>query len=247
MPEQFDRLTDFVLQAGRLADPSMIREQGMRRVRRRTAGRIALGAGTFALVASTGAILATSTPGDAKTGAPTYTGASTSGTAQPLLPCAGGSYRVTGVPESPSSPTAFATKSTETEVPGYQIHLASRLSSGAAGASEAIGPTPTAVPYSANPGKPITFVRDGWCMQVTFTDPEGTSLVGLVGPAGTDTVHELRQFGFTNVTNYILPSQTVPAGDTIDVQDAQGDSVAGRALIPATTPLVVIISSGPQH
>jgi hypothetical protein len=222
MPEQFDRLSDYVLRAGKFADPSALREQGMRRVRRRKAGQIALGTGTFALVAGLGAVVAASGTGNTTSGTPIGGGASASGTPMPLIPCAGSTARVKGVPWNHSTLTPPATSTTSTSV----------------------NSTPTYVPYTANPDDPVGFVRDGRCMQVTFTTPDGISLYGLLGPTTQKMVDGLHQVGFTNVTTRALPSGTVPAGDTIDVRDSRGDSVVGRSLIPATTTLVVFYSSG---
>jgi len=205
----------------------------MRRVRRRKAGQIAFGTGTFALVAGLGAVVAASGSGNTTSGAPIGGAVSASGTPMPLLPCAGRSGGVTGVPWDHSTITPSAT-----------VERSGANTPEGATAGSTVSSTPTYVPYTANPDDPVAFVRDGWCMQVTFTDPDGISLLGLIGPSTQQTVDGLHQLGFTNVTTHAVPSGTVPAGDTVDVRDSRGDSVVGRSLIPAMTTLVVLYSTG---
>ncbi len=62
-----------------------------------------------------------------------------------------------------------------------------------------------------------------------------------------DTVEKtLRSNGFNNLSDQSQASNTVPAGNVIDLQDGNGKSLAGQA-VPLTTQIMVIVSNGPGN
>lgn len=63
---------------------------------------------------------------------------------------------------------------------------------------------------------------------------------------GTDVVSRLKDaYKFLNVTTKEEQSSSVPSGNAIDIQDQNGNSMLGKQNVPVTTPLVVVVSSGP--
>ena len=67
-----------------------------------------------------------------------------------------------------------------------------------------------------------------------------------VNPATVATVlTQLSGHGYTNVTQKTVTSSTIASGDVVDIQDNNGNSLLDK-LEPVTTPLVVLVSSGPQ-
>lgn len=236
MPEQFDRIEEFVRRVGVLAEPGALRAEGTRRVRRRKTRRIALSAGAVAVVAGIGTTLAASVAGTASTGSPGtgIGGATASASLRTAWPSASATTVAVGSCVGDGQPNAAAG-------PGSS---GSSTDPGLPSTGPSLGPT--YVPYAVNPHDPVSFARDSGCMKVTFTDPYGISLIGEIGPDEQSTVRRLHELGFTHVTARAVASTTVPAGDTVDVVENPGGSVAGRSLIPADTsvPLVVLYSSG---
>jgi serine/threonine-protein kinase len=55
----------------------------------------------------------------------------------------------------------------------------------------------------------------------------------------------LTQYGFTTITEQSTTSQTVPSGNVIDVQDTNGNSLAGKD-VAVNTPIVLVVSNGKQ-
>ena len=76
---------------------------------------------------------------------------------------------------------------------------------------------------------------------VTYSMPSS-----VTGSKGTDVVNRLKvQYQFVTVTTTQAQSSTVPSGNAIDIRDQNGNSMLGKQNVPVTTPLVVVISSGP--
>jgi serine/threonine-protein kinase len=68
----------------------------------------------------------------------------------------------------------------------------------------------------------------------------------VTGSKGTDVVNRLKNtYKFVTVTTKQEQSSSVPSGNAIDIQDQNGNSMLGKQNVPVTTPLVVVVSSGP--
>jgi serine/threonine-protein kinase len=63
--------------------------------------------------------------------------------------------------------------------------------------------------------------------------------------SGTSVVNELKGKGYLNVGTKTESSNSVPSGNAIDIQNANGTSELGKD-VPVTTPLVVVVSGGPN-
>jgi serine/threonine-protein kinase len=63
--------------------------------------------------------------------------------------------------------------------------------------------------------------------------------------AGTQVVNTLTSDGYLSVSTKTEASNSVPSGNAITIQDKNGNSELGKD-VPVTTPLVVVISSGPN-
>jgi serine/threonine-protein kinase len=90
---------------------------------------------------------------------------------------------------------------------------------------------------SATLGQAVSYCVSSGPVQLTLPS-------SLTNTSGTVTISTLQGKGFTNVTPKNEISSTIASGDAIDIQDANGNSLLGKTE-PVTTPLVVVISTGP--
>jgi serine/threonine-protein kinase len=93
---------------------------------------------------------------------------------------------------------------------------------------------------AATSGEPVNYCVSTGAQQ--YTMPSQADL-------NTRTVDAVKQtltgYGFTNITEQSTTSQNVAANNVIDVQDANGASLAGKN-VAVTTPIVLIYSTGKQ-
>jgi serine/threonine-protein kinase len=93
---------------------------------------------------------------------------------------------------------------------------------------------------AATSGEAINYCVSTGAQQ--YTMPSQTDLNSRTVDAVKQT---LTTYGFTNITEQSTTSQTVASGNVIDVQDANGASLAGKN-VAVTTPIVLVYSSGKQ-
>jgi len=125
---------------------------------------------------------------------------------------------------------------------GYKIGTADCPKGGTSASSNSIAngqiisqnPVPGA---SATLGQAVSYCVSSGPEQLTLPS-------SLTNTSGTVTISTLQGKGFTNVTPKNEVSSSVASGDAIDIQDANGNSLLGKTE-PVTTPLVVVISTGP--
>ena len=122
---------------------------------------------------------------------------------------------------------------------GYKLGT-STCGSGQSNAAIASGEIATQNPASgasATLGQAVSYcVSSG---PVQFTLPSSVQ-----NSTGSQVVSTLQTKGFTNVNTKSETSASVPSGNAIDIQDANGNSLLNKTE-PVTTPLIVVISGGP--
>lgn len=219
MPEQFERIADYARQSGRVGGAERIRTLGTRRIRRRRAGQVVLGASAFALVTGVAASLAVAAPGHPSVGV----GAASS-TAAPSPNPANNNTPVPVTSPSPSSQRPSAAGQT-------------------GGSNSAPYPASSGADLSPD-AKVILSASSNHTFNASTPGSTGYPNIFGLGSSGTDVSQCLSRLGFV-VQLRNATSATVPAGQISDIENAQGNSVLGRTINPAT-PLTVVVSSGPS-
>jgi eukaryotic-like serine/threonine-protein kinase len=93
---------------------------------------------------------------------------------------------------------------------------------------------------SITSGQPVNY-----CLSTGPTQKGLPQTAALNSNTSTVVQQELSAAGYTNITSTNQASATVPQGNVIDLQDGNGNSIAGKTE-PITQPIVMIVSSGPS-
>jgi hypothetical protein len=223
MPEQFERIADYARQSGRVGGAERIRTLGTRRIRRRRAGQVVLGAGAFALVTGVAAALAVAAPSHPGVGVGAGVGAASSTVAPSPHPASG------------KAPVAVTSPSPTAHSPS---------AAGKAGGLNT-DPYPASSNAALSPDAKVVLSAAGnHTFNASTPGLSGYPNIFGLGSSGIDVSQCLSRLGFV-VQLRNATSATVPAGQVSAIEDAQGDSVLGRTINPAT-PLIVVVSSGPS-